>query len=450
MLGPQDLWIALSRPGDERVQEGSRVIGLSRRSLLAWLGSAAAGLAFAGQARAEPTAPAATPLPSFTGPGVNPYWNGINPFVSYPQKLPLLRMTDRGIQLETPRPYFLTPFTPNAAFYVRYHLDLIPNAVDLSTWRLSLEGNLERPLGFSFDDLVNNFTPVSVAAVNQCSGNSRSRFQPRVPGAQWGNGGMGNARWTGVRLKNLLATAGIKNGTVQLQFQGLDRGPGPEGKGADVVMKSLEMTDPALDDALVAYLMNGEPLPMLNGFPVRLVVPGKFGVYWTKHLTWIRALTKEDASYWMASAYRIPDTPRGNTTPAEAASGTLKTVPIGHVRMPVRSFIVVPDGSSKLPSGLPVRVQGIAFSGHGPVVKVQFSEDDGQSWVEARLGADHGPYSFRAWEHIWKPSRPGTHVIAVRAMDQTGNVQPDAPVWNPGGYLWNRIERQTLIVGDAR
>ena len=110
----------------------------------------------------------------------------------------------------------------------------------------------------------------------------------------------------------------------------------------------------------------------------------------------------------------------------------------------------VPDGSSKLPLGLPVRVQGIAFSGHGPVVKVQFSEDDGQSWVEARLGADHGPYSFRAWEHTWKPSRPGTHVIAVRAMDQTGNVQPDAPVWNPGGYLWNRIERQTLIVGDAR
>src|ERR1700752_5224381 len=145
---------------------------LSRRALLTWLGSGAAGLAFVGQARAEPTAPAATPLPSFTGPGVNPYWNGINPFVSYPQKLPLLRMTDRGIQLETPRPYFLTPFTPNAAFYVRYHLDLIPNAVDLGTWRLSLEGNLERPIQFSFDDLVNKFTPASVAAVNQCSGNS--------------------------------------------------------------------------------------------------------------------------------------------------------------------------------------------------------------------------------------------------------------------------------------
>ena len=331
---------------------------LSRRSLLAWLGSGAAGLAFSRPARAQVPPPAATPLPSFTGPGANPYWNGVNPFVSYPQKLPLLRITDRGIQLETPRPYFLTPFTPNAAFYVRYHLDLIPNAIDLSTWRLSLEGNVERPLHLAFDELVKNFKGVSIAAVNQCSGNSRSRFQPRVAGAQWGNGAMGNALWTGVPLKELLAAARIKPGTIQLQFQGLDRGPGPEGKGADVVMKSLDVTDPALDEAVVAYLMNGELLPMLNGFPVRLVVPGKFAVHWTKHLTWIRALTREDANYWMATAYRIPDTPRGHTTPAEAAAGTLKTVPIGHVRLPVRSFIVVPDGSSKLPPGLPVRVQG--------------------------------------------------------------------------------------------
>jgi hypothetical protein len=179
-------------------------------------------------------------------------------------------------------------------------------------------------------------------------------------------------------------------------------------------------------------------------------VPGKFGVYWVKHLTWIRALTSEDTNYWMATAYRIPDTPNGNTTPAAAAGGALKTVPIGRVRMPVRSFIVVPDGSSKLPSGLPVRVQGIAFSGDGPVVKVEFSPDDGRSWVEATLGADHGPYSFRSWEHTWRPSRAGTHVIAVRATDAKGNVQPDAAVWNPGGYLWNRIERQALIVGAAR
>src|SRR5207244_13339677 len=139
--------------------------------------------------------------------------------------------------------------------------------------------------------------------------------------------------------------------------------------------------EPALADALVAYLMNDEPLPMLNGFPIRLVVPGKFGVYWIKHLTWIRALTREDTNYWMAAAYRIPDTPDGNTTPAQAASGTLKTVPIGHVRMPVRSFIVMPDGSSQRPPGLPVRVQGVASSGERPVMKVALSEDAGRTGV---------------------------------------------------------------------
>src|SRR5207245_11693818 len=184
-------------------------------------------------------------------------------------------------------------------------------------------------------------------------------------------------------------------------------------------MKSLDLTDPALDDALVAYLMNGEPLPMLNGFPIRLVVPGKFGVYWTKHLTWIRALTREDANYWMATAYRIPDTPRGNTTPAEAAAGTLKTVPIGHVRMPVRSFIVVPDGSSKLLPGLPVRVQGIAFSGQGTVGKVGLSEADGRNWGEAWLGGGHAPCTFRSVGHRGTPRRSARCGLAVRASHRS-------------------------------
>src|SRR5256886_9327601 len=157
---------------------------MTRRTVLAATPfvAAAAGLAFAGRAHAQAAPPAAPALPSFTGPDANPYWNGVNPFVSYPQKLPLLRMTDRGIQLETPRPYFLMPFTPNAAFYVRYHLELIPNAVDLSTWRLNLEGNVNRPLQLGFDELVKNFKAVSVAAVYKCSGNSRRPFRPRVPG----------------------------------------------------------------------------------------------------------------------------------------------------------------------------------------------------------------------------------------------------------------------------
>lgn len=399
--------------------------------------------------KAQTSSQTAEALPSFTGPGPNPYWNGVNPFVVYPQKLPLLRLTDRGIQLETPRQYFRTAFTPNEAFFVRYHLDLIPNSIDLLSWRLNVEGNVEKPLTLSMQDLLTRFKPVSVAAVNQCSGNSRSRFQPRVAGGQWGNGAMGNALWTGVRLMDLLQEAGVKPGTVQLQFQGLDRGPGPEGKGSNAFIKSLDWNDPVLQECIVAYRMNGEPLPMLNGFPVRLVVPGKFSTYWMKHLTWIRALTKPDDNFWMATAYRIPDTPRGNTTPADIAAGKVKTVPIGNVNMPVRSFIVDPDGSSKLVAGLPVEIRGVAFSGYGRVTKVEVSLDGGKTWRVAQLGDYHGPYSFRTWSFQWKPTQPGRYTLAVRATDEKGNVQPDEPVWNPGGYLWNRIERQDVVVGTA-
>src|SRR5229473_3467085 len=427
---------------------------ISRRNALKFLGAASGGLALASWARggrvSAEVPDGAKPLETFTGPGANPHWNSVGPYITEPQKAPLILLTDRPVQVETPRHYFRTVFTPNEAFYVRWHLGEIPNSVDLAEWKLRVEGNVNKPVAFSLSDLMQKFKAVSVAAVNQCSGNSRSRLQPRVPGGQWGNGAMGNAMWTGVRLRELLDAAGVKEGSTQVQFQGLETGPGPKGSGSNVFLKSLELADPALDEAVVAYLMNGEPLPMLNGFPVRLIVPGKFAVYWTKHLTWIRALTREDANYWMATAYRIPDTRNGDTTPAKAASGRLKTVPIGHVRMPVRSFIVVPDGSSKLPAGLPVRVQGIAFSGNGPVVKVEFSEDDGRSCVGATLGADRGPYSFRTWEHTWRPSRAGKHVIAVRATDGKGHVQPDAPVWNPGGYLWNRVERDVHAPARGR
>jgi DMSO/TMAO reductase YedYZ molybdopterin-dependent catalytic subunit len=423
---------------------------LTRRMWLTLLGFSTAG-ALLGQrsVSAQVSRQATQPLVDFTGPGSNPYWNSTSPFAVYPQKLPLLRLTDRAIQLETPRQYFRAAFTPNEAFYVRYHLDRIPNEIDLASWRLEIQGNVDRPQQFRFAELVKSFPAVSVAAVNQCSGNSRSRFQPRVPGGQWGNGAMGNAKWTGVRLRDVLAAAGVKSGTAQIQFEGLDRGGGPEGKGAHAFLKSMDANDPAIDEAIVAYAMNDAPLPMLNGFPVRLVVPGKFATYWMKHLTWIRALTQEDKNFWMLPAYRIPDTARGDTTPADVGAGRVKMVPIGQVNLPVRSFIIAPDGSEKLPPNLPVLVQGIAFSGDGPVTTVDVSADDGKSWVAASLGENHGSYSFRTWDFRWSPPGPGTYVLAVRAADAKGHVQPDTGVWNPGGYLWNKIERQTVVVGTA-
>jgi DMSO/TMAO reductase YedYZ molybdopterin-dependent catalytic subunit len=424
---------------------------LSRRGLLKILAGASTGVA-AGRWLGSNVAMAQEPGPgkaieTFTGPGPNPFWNSIGSYVSEPQKAPLILLTDRPVQLETPRHYFRTAFTPNEAFYVRWHLEGIPNVVDLKNWKLQIEGNVNKALTLSLPDLMQKFKPVSVAAVNQCSGNSRSRLQPRVPGAQWGNGAMGNGMWTGVQLRELLDMAGVKSGSLQVQFQGLETGQGPKGLGSNLFLKSLDLDNPVLDECVVAYLMNGEPLPILNGFPVRLVVPGYFATYWTKCLTWIRVLDTPDENFWMKTGYRVPDTPRGNTTPEDIKTGKVRTVPIG--RFPVRSFLISPDGSSKIPAGMSVTLRGIAFSGFGRVNRVEVSDDDGKNWMEARLGEDHGAYSFRSWEASWSVGPPGRYVLAVRATDEKANTQPGEPVWNPGGYLWNRIERQEIVVGSA-
>jgi len=391
--------------------------------------------------------PRGSALETFTGPGPNPHWNSVGPYVTEPQKVPLILLTDRPAQLETPRHYFRTTFTPNEAFYVRWHLEGIPNRLDLKQWKLQVEGNVKKPLALSYADLTEKFQPVSVAAVNQCAGNSRSRLQPRVPGAQWGNGAMGNALWTGIRLREIMDLAGVKSDSLQLQFQGLETGQGPAGFGSNLFLKSLDFANPVIDDCVVAYLMNGEPLPMLNGFPVRLVVPGYFATYWTKCLTWIRVLNVPDENFWMKTAYRVPDTPRGNSNPEDAKAGRVKTIPIE--RFPVRSFLISPDGSSKIPAGLSVALRGIAFSGFGRVNRVEVSADGGTTWTDAKLGEDLGAYSFRTWEAPWKAKSPGRYSLAVRATDEKGNTQPDEPVWNPGGYMWNRIERQELVVGNG-
>jgi len=419
----------------------------SRRSLLSFLGTAGGAMVLGGAARRVVAWQGHSTIPSFTGPTANPYWNCVGPYVSEPQKAPLILLTDRAVQLETPRSYFQTTLTPNAAFYVRWHLDRIPDAVDLRTWRLRVEGNVSKPASYSLSDLIQKFPAEAIIAVNQCSGNSRSRLEPRVAGGQWGNGAMGNARWTGVRLRELLRAAAPKSGSLQVQFQGLDTGSGPEGYGSHSFLKSLDLENPVLDECIIAYAMNDEPLPMLNGFPLRLVVPGYFGTYWMKCLTWIRVLDKTDDNFWMKTAYRIPDTPRGNTTPEDVKAGMVKMIPIE--RMPVRSFLISPDSNAKIPAGMSVQVRGIAFSSYGGVTKVDVSTDTFKTWQSARLGEDLGRYSFRTWEFTWTPKTPGRYTLAVRASDGAGNEQPNEPIWNPGGYLWNRIERQEFIIGTA-
>lgn len=356
------------------------------------------------------------------------------PLVRYPEKTDLILLTSRPPQLETPMKYFDRAITPNEAFFVRYHIFPIPTRVNLSTWRLKVTGHVERPLELSIDDLQSKLPTAKVVAVNQCSGNSRGRSAPRVFGGQWGDGAMGNAEWAGVPLREILAMAGLKAGAVQVSFNGLDEPPAPS--VADFV-KSLDVTH-IMDDPnlLVAHQMNGQPLPMLNGFPARLVVPGWYSTYWVKHLTEIEVLDHSFDGFWMKKAYRIPDTPCGCVDPGTAPA---RTVPIN--RMKVRSFMVTPRNGARLAVGRPVTLKGIAFdSGYG-ISEVQISSDNGTTWKRTQLGADLGRYSFREWTGVWTPPRAGIHRLMVRAVNTVGQSQPATALWNPGGYLRNVVEQ---------
>jgi sulfite dehydrogenase (cytochrome) subunit A len=359
------------------------------------------------------------------------------PLVRYPQKTELLLLTSRPPQLETPMRYFDRAITPNEAFFVRYHIMPIPTRIDLSTWRLQVTGLVERPLALSMADLQTQFPPVAVTAVCQCSGNSRGRFTPRVLGGQWGDGAMGNAEWVGARLRDILTRAGVRSGAVQVTCNGLDH---PAFPSVPDLVKSLDV-ERILDDPeiLVAYQMNGAPLPMLNGFPARLVVPGWYGDYWVKNLSEITAIDHVLDNFWTTSAYRIPDTPCGCVEPGTTPR---RTVPIN--RMHVRSFITAPQKGARVPIGQPMLLKGIAFDGGYGIQEVQVSDDAGATWRRTQLGTDLGRYSFREWSAAWTPRQAGTSHLLVRAVNRIGESQGYEPLWNPSGYLRHVMEAITV------
>ena len=362
------------------------------------------------------------------------------PLVRYPEKTDLILLTSRPPQLETPMEYFDRAITPNEAFFVRYHVFPIPLEVDLATWRLRVTGRVDRPLELSLDDLKTRFPRAAVTAVNQCSGNSRGRFSPRVLGGQWGDGAMGNAEWVGARLKDILAAAGVRQGAVQATFDGLDR---PAFPSVPDFVKSLDIARIMDDqDILVAYQMNGAPLPMLNGYPARLVVPGWYATYWVKNLSEIEVVDGTFEKFWMRPGYRIPDNACGCVAPGTAPA---RTVPIN--RMTVRSFIASPRSGTRVAAGRPITLKGIAFDGGYGIQEVQISTDGGAVWRRADLGADLGRYSFREWSTAWTPRQPGPARVLVRAFNRIGESQSREALWNPAGYLRNVIEHFDLQVG---
>jgi DMSO/TMAO reductase YedYZ molybdopterin-dependent catalytic subunit len=394
---------------------------LDRREMLKRVG---AGLALGATA-------SLSPFKAFALDSVTlPFDNGERPLVKYPQKRLMIGLTSRPPQLETPFSVFNEgPITPNDAFFVRYHLAGLPLDIDPDTFTLEVKGKVDHPLKLSLKD-IKKMKATEIVAVNQCSGNSRGFSNPRVAGGQSGNGAMGNARWRGVPLRTVLDQAGVQQGAKQVVFNGMD---GPVSDKTPDFAKALDIDHARDGEVMLAYLMNERDLPFLNGFPLRLVVPGYYGTYWVKHLNEITVIDSVYDNFWMKTAYRIPDNACACIEPGTAPKAT---VPIN--RFNVRSFITNVADGAKVGIGGKL-LKGIAFDGGTGIKKVEVSIDGGKTWKTARLGRDYGKYSFREWKIPVKLTA-GPHELKVRATSNGGQVQPSEATWNPAGYMRNVIE----------
>ena len=352
--------------------------------------------------------------------------------MAFPEKRPLIVLTTRPPQLETPFEVFNEGLlTPNDAFFVRYHNAGLPRAIDGDAHVIRVGGaGAGKPFEITMAELRSQFKPVDLVAVNQCSGNGRGLFAPRVTGGQLANGAMGNARWTGVPLKEVLARAELKPSARQVVFDGLDVAIQDGGD----FLKALDVNHALDGEVMLAWQMNGSDLPFLNGFPVRLIVPGFYGTYWVKHLSSIQVVEAPFEEFWMKPAYRIPDNDCACIEPGTAPAATR---PIG--RFNVRSFITSLADGARLPAGAPVKVRGIAFDGGQGVREVAYSTDGGQTWREAQLGTDLGRYSFREFTFGFTPT-PGAYDLRVRAWNRSGQSQPMQALWQPAGYMRNVVE----------
>ena len=353
--------------------------------------------------------------------------------IPFPQKRPMITYSDRPPLLETPKEYFTSAYTPNDLFFVRWHLPDIPTHIDTKKFRIKIDGEVEHELSIGLDELKNDFEPVTVSAVQQCGGNGRSAFKDPTPGGiQWGNGAMGCAKWKGVRLRDILDRAGLKKDAKWVGFNGLEKAAYYKTPN---FVRELHL-DEIGDHVIVAYQMNGEDLPYLNGFPVRLIIPGYYSDSWVKMLSRLTVTKDYQHLFFMDKAYRVPD----NKTESQKPGQKVKTKPI--TKMNVKSVIGYPTPGMKLYHNSHVTVRGVAFDHGAGIRKVEISIDGGKSWHEAKLGEDNGRYAYRTFRYNFKPIEHGKMQIMARATNHAGEQQPMAKDigWNPGGYKYNGID----------
>lgn len=344
----------------------------------------------------------------------------------------LIVRSENPQDLETPPELLTTWITPNDLFYVRSHM--YTPKVELADWRLQIDGLVNQNITLKLDDLK-RFPGSTQVVTLECSGNGRAFYDPPVAGAQWEKGAVGNARWNGARLSDVLKRAGIKPEAKFLTIDGADT---PMGKMPDFV-RSIPIEKALHPDTLLAYEMNGETIPIAHGFPLRLIVPGWTGnnnVKWVTHLT---LTDKPDEGFFMKTAYKKPNiavAPGGTADPSTMVSLT---------GLAVKSFITSPKPNSQFKPG-PVTATGVAYAGEQDIAAVDISTDLGRSWKPATLGKDKAKYAWRLWEYTWKATEPGSILIMSRATDSAGRVQPVVQDWNPPGYLWNVVDRVRIAI----
>jgi DMSO/TMAO reductase YedYZ molybdopterin-dependent catalytic subunit len=319
---------------------------------------------------------------------------------------------------ETPLHDVRSWVTPTPWFFVRNHFDM--PTIDDAAWRLRVQGLVKQPLELSWDDL-SEFPERTVFTTLECAGNGRSFLQPHVHGVQWGAGAVGHAEWTGVPLAHVLARAGIRKEAIEVLFEGADRGTEVDHPETMAFARSLPLAKALDPDTLLAVRMNGEPLEPSHGFPVRLLVPGWYGVASVKWLTRIELIDRPFRGYYQSVKY---------TVERQTANGLAK-VPVQE--MMVKSEILRPRAGAELGVGTN-RLFGLAWAGEEAVQRVQITSDGGQTWADAELVGPRAPYSWTLWEYLWEVATPGTYSILARATSASGRVQPLAHDLLAGGY----------------
>jgi len=332
----------------------------------------------------------------------------------------------RPENLATPVAWFDRLLTPTDVFFVRSHFGA-PAVV--REGRIRVEGLVRRPLDLGPSDLE-ALPQVKLTAVLQCAGNGRALIEPRVPGVQWLHGAMGQATWTGVRLRDLLERAGVTSEALHVGLRGADLPPKPS---VPSFQRSIPLQRAMEETTLVALSMNGTPLPHAHGGPFRLVVPGWAGNHWMKWLSSVRPQVEEAQGFYMQTGYRLPKTP---VTPG-AAVPPESTLPL--TTFPVKSVIARPAHGSRLPRG-PQEIVGVAFSGEAPISRVEVSVDGGATWREAALSGEPGIGRWQIFRLAFD-APPGPVRAAARATDAKGSTQPEDASWNPSGYFWNAWHR---------